>query len=206
MKKIPRFSVERPKVSQRFVRGIVWQQLLACCSKGGGKRGKSIGACRTTFCVERVDSRPRSEIQVGKSGKEASRVEKKGNRRGCPEAWHGRRMMARRGFGGRAERGGRMQGAINSEIAFALGSYSTPIEARYRGEVVEARYDCRFATQVLHLRFSATLRHTRWILSRREKPLRPSVYRTCAHQLDRLYRRFETGRKDRFFVNLLCLF
>lgn len=42
--------------------------------------------------------------------------------------------MARRGFGGRAERGGRMQGAINSEIALALGSYSTPIEARYRGE------------------------------------------------------------------------
>lgn len=39
-----------------------------------------------------------------------------------------------RGFGGRAERGGRMQGAINSEIALALGSYSTPIESRYRGE------------------------------------------------------------------------
>lgn len=95
---------------------------------------KKVGACRTRLGTRGFSTSVGDPSRKKKSGKEASRVEKKGNRRGCPEAWHGRRMMARRGFGGRAERGGRMQGAINSEIALALGSYSTPIEARYRGE------------------------------------------------------------------------
>lgn len=57
-------------------------------------------------------------------------VEKKRNRRGCPEGWDGRRMVAERGS--RQEKGA--GGCKVQSIARlpSLGSYSTPIEGRYR--------------------------------------------------------------------------
>lgn len=83
------------------------------------------------MCVpERLSALGLGQIRIEKSRGKRKVVEKKRNRRGCPEGWDGRRMVA--------ERGSRQEkGAVGCKVQSiarlpSLGSYSTPIEGRYR--------------------------------------------------------------------------